>query len=152
MLHALLLLHKRVLLREDNLTLTVYQEALCVVQLDLSSKKLSTLSVSVSSFQKDVEKVVATAYSAALAGAYNYNTEKGCIAWVNAGGCIWTEGHPDEKTYCAGCAAVAYSEGAVGSIDAIAEAGASSITGGLKSFSSFLGRDSCDDSQYQEHL
>jgi hypothetical protein len=120
-------------------------QALCVVQLDLSSKKLSTLSISVSSFQKDLEKVVANAYSVALSGAHDYETEKGCVAWVNAGGCIWTEGHPDERTYCADCTAYAYSAGAIDSIDAIAEAGAQLTTGSLHSISLCLGGDFCDD-------
>jgi hypothetical protein len=96
---------------------------LCGVQLDLSSKKLGTVAVSVSSFQKDVEKVVVTAFAEALADAFNYKNDKGCLAFVNVGGCIWTEGHPDEKTYCAGCVAVAFSEAAVASIDAVASAG-----------------------------
>jgi hypothetical protein len=111
------------------------------VQLNLSSNKLTTLAVSVSSFQKDVEKVVASAYAIALADAYNYKTKRGCLAWVNVGGCIWTEGHPDEKTYCAGCLAVAYSEGAVSSINAIAEAGAPLTSQRLHSMSLSLGRD-----------
>jgi hypothetical protein len=98
-------------------------ESIGVMQLNLSTSKLSTLSVSVSSFQKDVEKVVVTAYAAALADAYNFKKTNGCLAYVNAGGCIWTEGHPDEKFYCAGCEAVAYSEGAVDSKDAVAAAG-----------------------------
>jgi hypothetical protein len=96
-----------------------------VMQLDLSSKKLGTLAVSVKTLQVDVEAVVAKAYAEALSSAYNYKNEKGCLAFVNAGGCIWTVGHPDEKTYCAGCTAVAYSEGAVESRDAVAKAGVS---------------------------
>jgi hypothetical protein len=95
-----------------------------VVQLDLSSKKLGALTKSVVAFQSDLEKVVVTAYAAALSASYNYGKEYGCIAFVNVGGCIWTEGHPDEKTYCADCIAIAYSEGAVDSISAIAEASA----------------------------
>jgi hypothetical protein len=78
----------------------------------------------VTDFQKDVETVVVEAWAIALAAAYNYKTEEGCLAWVNAGGCIWTEGRPDDRTYCAECTALAYSEGAVDKIDAIAEAGA----------------------------
>jgi hypothetical protein len=94
-----------------------------VLQLNLSTSKLSTLSVSVSSFQKDVEKVVVTAYAAALADAYNFKKTDGCLAFVNAGGCIWTEGHPDEKNYCAGCVAIAYSDAAIESRDVVAKAG-----------------------------
>jgi hypothetical protein len=94
------------------------------VQLDLSSKKLGTLTKSVVAFQSDLKKVVVTAYASALAAAYNYGKESGCVAYVNAGGCIWTPGHPDEEFYCADCIAIAYSEGAVDSIDAIATASA----------------------------
>jgi hypothetical protein len=87
-----------------------------------SSKNLRELTIAVSEFQSDVEKVTATAYSTALAAAYNYKEENGCLAWVNAGGCIWTEGHPDEQTYCAECTVITHSVGAVDAIDAIAEA------------------------------
>jgi hypothetical protein len=87
-----------------------------------SSKSLRKIAIAVSDFESDVEKVTATAYATALAAAYNYQEENGCLAWVNAGGCIWTEGHPDEQTYCADCTAIAYSVGAVDSINAIAEA------------------------------
>jgi hypothetical protein len=87
-----------------------------------SSKNLRELTIAVSDFESDVEKVTVTAYATALAAAYNYKEESGCLAWVNAGGCIWTEGHPNEQTYCADCTAIAYSVGAVNSIDAIAEA------------------------------
>jgi hypothetical protein len=79
--------------------------------------------VAVTNFQKDVEKVVVEVWATAIADAYNYLNEEGCLAWVNAGGCIWTEGHPDEQTYCAQCTAVSFSEGAVDANDAIAEAG-----------------------------
>jgi hypothetical protein len=95
-----------------------------VVQLDLTSTKLKTITKSVSAFQSDIKKVVVTAYAQALASSYNYGKESGCVAFVNAGGCIWTEGHPEEETYCADCIAISYSEGAVDSIDAIAEASA----------------------------
>jgi hypothetical protein len=94
-----------------------------VMQLDLSSKKLSTITVNINLFRTDIEKVVATAYAQALSGAYTYRNANGCVAWVNAGGCIWTQGHPDEKNYCAGCVAKAYSEGAVESSSAVATAG-----------------------------
>jgi hypothetical protein len=96
-----------------------------ILQLDALSttKQLKPITFAVQDFKSDVEKVVVTAYADALAGAYNYNKEDGCIAWVNAGGCIWTEGHPDEQIYCADCSAGALSEGSVDSIDAIAEAG-----------------------------
>jgi hypothetical protein len=50
-------------------------------------------------------KVVVTA------DVYNFKNENGYLAYVNANGCIWTEGHPDEKFYCAGCEAVFYSAG-----------------------------------------
>jgi hypothetical protein len=87
-----------------------------------SSKNLRELTFAVSDFQSDVEKVTVTAFTTALAAAYNYKEENGCLAWVNAGGCIWTEGHPDERTYCAECTVITHSVGAVDSIDAIAEA------------------------------
>jgi hypothetical protein len=95
------------------------------VQLTLAGKTLKPLAIEISAFSKDIETVVASAFAQALVGASNYGKESGCLAYVNLGGCIWTEGHPNEKNYCAGCIAVSYSEGAVDSIDAIAEASAS---------------------------
>jgi hypothetical protein len=97
-----------------------------VAQLDLSSTSISTLKASIITFQKDIEKVVATAYAQALTNAYNYKNNNQCLAFVNAGGCIWSANHTDERTYCASCVAVAYSEGAeTESLDAITSAGVS---------------------------
>jgi hypothetical protein len=94
------------------------------VQLNLSATKLKSLAASIFSFQSEIEKVVAAAYAEALASAYNYKIENGCLVFVNAGGCVWTEGHPDERTGCGSqCRAIAYSEGAVESSEAVAEAG-----------------------------
>jgi hypothetical protein len=115
------------------------------VQLNLSSSKLSTLTVSVSNFQKDVERIVATAYAVALGWAYDFKTERGCLAWVNAGGCIWTEGYSELHHACHECVATYYDEGAVSSIDAIAAAGARMINGRVHYISLILGRNSCDD-------
>jgi hypothetical protein len=97
---------------------------LCAVQLKLTGKNLKPLAIEITAFSKDVETVVVTAYAQALSAAHNYGKESGCLAFVNAGGCIWTEGHPDEKTYCAGCTAIGVTEGAVDSISAIADASA----------------------------
>jgi hypothetical protein len=88
-----------------------------------TTKKTLPLVKAVTDFQADVEAVVVETWAVALADAYNYQNEEGCFAFVNAGGCIWTEGHPDEQTYCAVCTAVSFSDGAVDKIDAIAEAG-----------------------------
>jgi hypothetical protein len=101
------------------------------VQLDLSSSKLGTLIKSVTSFQSDVEGVVARAFAEALVGAFNFATEKLCMAFVNAGGCIWTEGHPDERTYCANCVVSGDSTATLESVDGLAEASASKLTGSL---------------------
>jgi hypothetical protein len=50
-------------------TLDAYGLSPCVVQLGLSSSKLGKLVKSVTSFQSDVERVVATASAEAFAGA-----------------------------------------------------------------------------------
>jgi hypothetical protein len=92
-----------------------------------SSKSLRKLTIAVSDFESDVEKVTATVFATALAAAYNFKEETRCLAWVNGRGCIWTEGHPDEQFYCADCTAISYSKGAVEAIDAIAEACACSF-------------------------
>jgi hypothetical protein len=96
-----------------------------VVQLNLSTSKLSTLSLAISSFQKDIERVVVTAYAEALADAYNYRNRNGCLAFVNTQGCIWVDGNSDVLYGGCGCVAVAYSEGAVESRDIVTEAGVS---------------------------
>jgi hypothetical protein len=96
-----------------------------MLQLDqfTTTKDLLPLTITVGDYQADVEKVVVKAWAQALADARDKSKSTGCLAWVNAGGCIWTQGHPDEQHYCANCTAVGYSAGAVDSIDAIAEAG-----------------------------
>jgi hypothetical protein len=96
------------------------------VQLDVftSTKHLPTLIAAVSEVKSVVKGVVVKAWAEALTDAYNYKNKEGCLAWVNAGGCIWTVGHPDEQTYCASCVARAYSAGAVDKINAVAKAGA----------------------------
>jgi hypothetical protein len=97
---------------------------LCIAQLNLAtSKDLKVIVKSVADYKYDIERVVVTAYAQALADANKYRKSSNCVAWVNAGGCIWTEGTDDEKYYCAGCSAEAYSEGSVSKIDAIATAG-----------------------------
>jgi hypothetical protein len=98
----------------------------CSVQLDVftSTKQLPLLIVAWDEFKIALEGVAVEAWAEALSAAYNYKNEEGCLAWVNAGGCIWTVGHPEEQTYCASCVADAYSDGAVDDIDAVASAGA----------------------------
>lgn len=56
--------------------------------------------VKVSDYQDELTKLVATSLLTALEGAVEHKTTEHCLAWVNEGGCVWTEGHPDEKTYC----------------------------------------------------
>jgi hypothetical protein len=72
------------------------------MQLDILATARSVLSVALPlrDYEKDIENNVVAAWAPALAAAYQYNLEAGCVAWVNEGGCIWTEGHPDEQTYC----------------------------------------------------
>lgn len=53
------------------------------------------------------------------AGAKDYYNKDKCLAWVNAGGCIWTEDKGDE---CFECTAKAVSVGAIKEIDAMVEA------------------------------
>jgi hypothetical protein len=52
-----------------------------------------------------------------LAGAKDYYNKDKCVAWVNVGGCIWTEGYGDQ---CFECTAKAVSEGQIQEIDALA--------------------------------
>jgi hypothetical protein len=72
------------------------------VQLDVlgTTKTLKTIVSALLAFQKDMENNAAAAFAPALSAAREYKLEAGCLAWVNEGGCIWTEGHPDEQTYC----------------------------------------------------
>jgi hypothetical protein len=81
-----------------------------VAQLDMSSNSTSTLTASIKTFQSDIKQDVAAAYAHALVSAYRYRRYNGCLAFVNAGGCIWTEGHPDERIFCANCFVATYSE------------------------------------------
>lgn len=55
------------------------------------------------------------------AGAAAFKNKDGCLAWVNAGGCIWTPDSPDPDA-CFECSAKAVSVGAIKEIDALAEA------------------------------
>jgi hypothetical protein len=66
-----------------------------------TDRTLKTIVKVVVDFKDDVEAAVAASFAPALAAARTYNEENGCVAWVNEGGCIWTEGHPEERTYCA---------------------------------------------------
>lgn len=87
-------------------------------------------------YEADVEKVVASAFASTLAAAADLKEEGGCLAWANAGGCIYTPEQPDtvypncegcEGSDClanAECTAEAVSVGAIKEIDAIAEASA----------------------------
>jgi hypothetical protein len=95
------------------------------VQLNLSSTKLKSLAVSISSFQSEIEKVVVTAYAAALTRAHNNVKKNGCLVFLNEGGCVWIpDFFGDPRTSCGDrCFAVAYSEGAVESRDIVTEAG-----------------------------
>jgi hypothetical protein len=61
-----------------------------VAQLDMSSNSTSTLTASIKTFQSDIKQDVAAAYAHALVSAYRYRRYNGCLAIVNAGGCIWT--------------------------------------------------------------
>jgi hypothetical protein len=88
------------------------------------------LLLSVLDYQEELKKVVVTAFAEALAGAAKLKKEDGCLAWANAGGCIYTPDHPETKRpSCGGnniskfeCTAVAVSVGAVEEIDACASA------------------------------
>jgi hypothetical protein len=73
------------------------------MQLDVlaTDNRMKPAVVALSAFHKDIEDYVAVTFANALAGALKYKSETGCVAWVNEGGCIWTEGHPEEQTYCA---------------------------------------------------
>jgi hypothetical protein len=75
--------------------------------------------------------VVANEFAEDLVGARNFATEKLCLAFVNTGSCIWTESHPDERTYCANCTVSGDGAATLESIDSLAEASASRLTGGL---------------------
>jgi hypothetical protein len=91
-----------------------------------------TLILSVLDYQKELEKVVVTAFAKALAAAANLKKLDGCLAWANAGGCIYTPGKLDTKRpNCGGnniadfeCTAASVSIGAIEKIDAVARASA----------------------------
>jgi hypothetical protein len=90
------------------------------------------LLLSVLDYQEELKRVVVTAYAEALAAAAELKKADGCLAWANAGGCIYTPEHPDtRRPNCGGkniadfeCTAAAVSVGAIEEIDAVATASA----------------------------
>jgi hypothetical protein len=72
------------------------------VQLDALANETRTRKVALALYnhQKDIENYVAASFAPALAAARDYNLDTGCAAWVNEGGCIWTEYDPEEQTFC----------------------------------------------------
>lgn len=86
-----------------------------------------TLLLSVLDYKADLKKVVVTAFAEALALAADYKNNEGCLAWTNAGGCIYVSEYPDTVyPNCNGgsieCTAGSVSVGAIKEISALAEA------------------------------
>ena len=65
------------------------------MQLSAYTTAGSQLAFQVFDYQSELKKVVVTAFADALALAADYNNKEKCMAWVNAGGCIYTPEHPD---------------------------------------------------------
>jgi hypothetical protein len=93
----------------------------------------SKLFLTVLDYQKELQKVVVTAFAEALAAAANLKKADGCLAWANAGGCIYVPQNPYTKRPNCGaqtnladfkCNATAVSVGAIQEINAIARASA----------------------------
>jgi hypothetical protein len=91
------------------------------------------LLLTVLDYQKELQKVVVTAFAEALAAAESLKKADGCLAWANAGGCIYVPKNPNTKRpNCGGqtnlaefkCTAAAVSVGAIEEIDAVADASA----------------------------
>jgi hypothetical protein len=91
------------------------------------------LALKVLDYQEELKKVVVTAFAEALAGAAKLKEKDDCLAWANAGGCIYHPKHPHTKLpKCGGqdniaefeCSAGAVSFGLIQEIDAIATASA----------------------------
>jgi hypothetical protein len=88
---------------------------------------------SVYSYKEELKKVVVTALADALAAAVTLKNVDGCLAWANAGGCIYVPQNPYTKRPNCGaqtnladfkCNATAVSVGAIQEINAIARASA----------------------------
>lgn len=77
---------------------------------------------SVLDYQKELKRVVATAFSIALANAAEFKKASQCLAWVNLGGCIWTPDSPEGPDVCFECTASAVGQGTIEEIDALSRA------------------------------
>lgn len=86
------------------------------MQLDAYSSGEKAVLLSVHDYKTAIEEVVVTAHAEALASAADYKNSEGCMAWVNASGCVGDE--------CFECKAGAVSAGAIEEIDAVANASA----------------------------
>jgi hypothetical protein len=61
------------------------------------------------------------------ADAASYKGRENCVAFVNAGGCIWTPDSPDPDA-CFECTALAVSVGKIKEISVLVEASAESLS------------------------
>lgn len=102
----------------------------------------SPLVLKVFDYQKEIEKVVVTAYAEALARAASYKNTDGCMAFVNTNGCIWSPDNADPEI-CFECKASSESIGAISEIDAIATASAIPVFSHLLDNSTTVQKMSC---------
>lgn len=116
----------------QNTRFSTHLNAILVLQLNAYTNG-GHLIFSVLDYQRELKEVAVTAFTEALAFAVDLKKADGCLAWANAGGCIYTPEHPDATRPDCGaqdnivefeCEALAVSAGKIEEIDALAEASA----------------------------